>query len=268
MSKVLTVIIAVLVILVGSAYLLTGSGSDTELEGSARDTGMLDRDEVVPSTEEEPVERREIPAPAPDLVESYSLSGDLPSIDDSDEAILNHLGLVVTPVALQLFNDDQFIRKLVLQVDNAARGELIYAHSPFAGPETGIDVTEENGGELEINPQSYARYDAYAELAETVDTPLLVAYYQFYEPLLDEAYTELGYPEGEFRSVLIKAIDQVLSAPVVEGEIALAQPEANYVFEEASLEGLNMLQKQLLRMGPENTQRVQMVLQRFKSRIQ
>lgn len=86
--------------------------------------------------------------------------------------------------------------------------------------------------------------------------------------MLDEAYTELGYPEGEFRSVLIKAIDQVLSAPVVEGEIALAQPEANYVFEEASLEGLNMLQKQLLRMGPENTQRVQMVLQRFKSRIQ
>lgn len=97
---------------------------------------------------------------------------------------------------------------------------------------------------------------------------MLVAYYQFYEPLLDEAYVELGYPEGEFRTVLIQAIDQVLSAPVVEGTVQLNQPEVNYILADPALEALNMLQKQFLRMGPENTQRIQLVLQQFKSRIQ
>ena len=79
---------------------------------------------------------------------------------------------------------------------------------------------------------------------------------------------ELGYPAGHFRGTLITAIDQALATPVIEGPIELLQPEANYIYADESLESLNMVQKQLLRMGPENTAKIQDALQRFKARIQ
>lgn len=262
MGKILTIVVAVFVILVGSAYLLTRSEPEPGI-----DLADVPEEEIAePSTGT--VERREIPPPAPEVVENYALSGELPNLNDSDEAVFNHLRLLITPIRLGLLNEDQFVRKLVLQVDNAARGELVYQHSPLVAPETGIEVAESDEAEFQIDPESYERYDAYADLAEAINTSLLVAYYQFYEPLLDEAYTELGYPEGQFRTVLVQAIDQVLSAPVVEGAVALDQPELNYLFNDPALEGLNMLQKQFLRMGPENTQRIQLVLQQFKARIQ
>ena len=263
MGKILTLVVAVLVILVGSAYLVTKS--EPELEN---DSAIIEEEAEAGTPVTGPIERREIPPPEPEVIENYALSGELPSLDQSDEALFNHLRLLITPIRLGLLNEDQFIRKFVLQVDNASRGELIYQHSPLVAPESGIEVAEGTETEFQIDQQGYARYDAYADLAEAVNTSLLVAYYQFYEPLLDEAYTELGYPEGQFRTALIQAIDQVLATPIVEGDIALDQPELNYLFNDSALESLNMLQKQMLRMGPENTQRIQLVLQQFKARIQ
>ncbi len=210
---------------------------------------------------------REIPPPPPELSNTYELTGTLPKLENSDAPLLRHLGMLLSSVRLGLLQQDQFIRKLVLQVDNAARGALIYPHSPLIAPEGALEVVEENG-QLFVAPGSYRRYTAYADLVQAVDTELLVAFYRFYEPLFDEAYTELGYPEGSFRSTLIAAIDVALGAPVVEEPIRLVRPEGSYLYADESLEGLNMVHKQLLRMGPENTARIQQALQKFKARIQ
>ena len=260
MGKLIAFVMVVLAVLVGIVYFL--SRSEPEIQPQVQETPNA------PQPTARLVERREIPLPAPEVLENYALSGELPLLNDSDSALFNHLRLLVTPIRLQLLKDDQLIRKFVLQVDNAANGELIYQHSPLVSPEGGIAVIETDENALEIDPESYARYDRYADLAGAVDVSLLVAYYQFYEPLLDEAYMELGYSEGDFRFRLIGAIDQVLSVPVVEGSVLLEQPEVNFIFSDPALEGLNTLQKQLLRMGPENTQKIQLALQQFKARIQ
>lgn len=260
MGKVLATIFVVLAIFVAIVYFFSRSEPETEV-------AQQDISES-PGPTSRLVERREIPPPTPEVIENYALSGQLPPLNDSDQSLFNHLRLLITPIRLQLLNDDQFIRKFVLQVDNAARGEVIYQHSPFVSPDTQLGVVENAEGGIEIDPASYDRYDRYADLAGAVDTSLLVAYFQFYEPLLDEAYMELGYPENSFRSALIAAIDQALAAPVVEGAIPLDQPELNFVFSDPALEALNPLQKQFLRMGPENTQKIQLVLQQFKARIQ
>jgi hypothetical protein len=47
----------------------------------------------------------------------------------------------------------------------------------------------------------------------------------------------------------------------VEGAIRLTRPLLSYEFEDQELESLSMLEKQLLRMGPENTQKIQAGLQ-------
>lgn len=210
---------------------------------------------------------RELPAPPPAVAATYNLSGTLPSLDSSDEVLFNHLSMLLSSVRLGLLNDDQFIRKAILQVDNAAQGKLVYQHSPLRSPLGGLDTMAQDG-KIFINPESYSRYNVYGDLIASIDTGLLVAFYRFYEPLLDEAYMELGYPAGHFRGTLITAIDQALATPVIEGPIELLQPEANYIYADESLESLNMVQKQLLRMGPENTAKIQDALQRFKARIQ
>lgn len=261
MGKVLTTVFIVLAFLVAIGYFLSRSEPEIEVapeEDNTETQGPVSR----------LVERREIPPPAPEVIENYALSGQLPSLDESDQSLFNHLRLLITPIRMQLLKDDQFIRKFVLQVDNAARGEVIYQHSPLVTPDEQLGVIDSGNGSFEIDPASYSRYDRYADLAGAVDTSLLVAYFQFYEPLLDEAYMELGYPEDSFRAILVEAIDQALAAPIVEGVVLLEQPELNYVFADPVLEALNPLQKQFLRMGPENTQKIQLVLQQFKARIQ
>jgi len=275
MGKILAIFLAILLCLAGFAFFWTGEQTPEKqspvIEESVESKTLIRE------------QRREIPAPSKKVVNTYNLEGDLPSLNESDEILFKHLSLLLSSVKISLLKDEQFIRKLVLQVDNAAKGLLVYQHSPFNSSGAAISVIEISGessgerlveniekspGSLYINKDSYTRYNEYGDLAESVDPSLLVAFYRFYEPLLDDAYSELGYPEGSFRSTLIKAIDQALAAPIVEGEIELVQPEANYLYVDENLESLNMLQKQLLRMGPENAQKIQSALLRFKARIQ
>ena len=53
----------------------------------------------------------------------------------------------------------------------------------------------------------------------------------------------------------------VQDAPVGEGEIRLVRPLLSYEFEDQELEALTMVEKQLLRMGPNNTGKIQAALQ-------
>ena len=265
MGRIVSVVLVFIIFVIGIGYLLTKPSNDAKDKNTVADSSN--------ESEIQTYERRELPPIESDIANNYSLSGDLPKLDDSDSVLANHLRLIITPIRLQLLSKEQLIRKFVLQVDNAARGDVVFAHSPFIQPPRGIEVKpveseEASEGAIVIDPESYARYEPYADLAEAVDVSLLLAYYQFYEPLFDEAYAELGYPDSNFRPSLIEAIDQLLSAPVIEGDISLIQPEINYEFADPALESLNELQKQLVRMGPENTQRIQAVLQQFKARIQ
>jgi hypothetical protein len=77
------------------------------------------------------------------------------------------------------------------------------------------------------------------------------------QPLFDAAYAELGYPGRSFDNALRQAISNVLDAQVVGGTILLTQPSVNYHFADPRLENLSDLEKLLIRMGPENTGKVQ-----------
>jgi hypothetical protein len=259
MYKKLAIGIVVFLVLVMIAYYGMKSDPETDPDTTQSYSGPQQIERTSPP--------RELPAPSPEVTATYNLSGTLPPLDSSDEVLFNHLSMLLSSVRLGLLNDEQFIRKAVLQVDNAARGNLVYQHSPLRAPLGNLQIQEQEG-KLYLDPDSYSRYNVYGDLMASLDTGLLVAFYRFYEPLLDEAYMELGYPAGRFRGTLIRAIDQALAAPVIEGPIELLQPEANYIYADESLESLNMVQKQLLRMGPENTAKIQEALQRFKARIQ
>ena len=67
----------------------------------------------------------------------------------------------------------------------------------------------------------------------------------------------MGYPEGDFNAALKKAILLLLNTPVVEDKIYIKKRVLTYTMEDPALENLAPLQKQLIRMGPDNMKIIQ-----------
>jgi hypothetical protein len=67
----------------------------------------------------------------------------------------------------------------------------------------------------------------------------------------------LGYPDRDFQDNVFRAIKVMLHAPVVEGEIEVEEGIVSYRMVDDHLEDLNEVQKHLIRMGPQNTQKIQ-----------
>jgi hypothetical protein len=57
--------------------------------------------------------------------------------------------------------------------------------------------------------------------------------------------------------IILTALEEILSAPVIVEPIRLTRESVAFKFADPELESLSPLQKQLVRSGPENTQRLQ-----------
>ena len=102
---------------------------------------------------------------------------------------------------------------------------------------------------------------------EAVDAKQLVdAYVRFY-PLFQQAYRDLGYPDGHFNDRLVDAIDSLLATPDHKGQLAVVQPKIFYEFADRELEQLPAGQKLLLRMGRENAAQMKAKLREVRRLI-
>jgi len=212
------------------------------------------------------IEIEPLPETPPEMASEFELQGELPSISDSDEVVRAHLQLLGGTTPLEWLEGEQTVRRIGVQVANIADGDLIYQQSPLLR-QGNIDILPGEGDLYLLDSGSYIRYNAYADFLAGIQPDLLVAFYRYYEPLLDQAYSELGNPIGAFRGKLITAIEMILAAPVIEGDIELIRSGTSYEYRDPALEALPSIHKQLLRMGPENTRKIQAALQAFRDRI-
>lgn len=219
-----------------------------------------------PEPQSEPKELPPLPETPRDLASEFELKGELPPLDDSDSLVKSHMRLVAGEEPVEWLTGEQVLQRVVIQVANMAEGELAYRQSPLEKPGS-LKVEESGEGSYRIDPASYSRYEPYVDFLMQMEPELMVAFYRYYEPLLDQAYAELGNPVGAFRRELLAAIDLVLEAPVVEDQVELVKPEVNYEFADPELESLPPLHKQLIRMGPDNTRRIKVLLDDFRERI-
>ena len=67
---------------------------------------------------------------------------------------------------------------------------------------------------------------------------------------------QLGLPAEDFDNAVIRVLDRILATPEIEDPIALTRRSVMYQYADPQLEQLTPLQKQLLRMGPDNIRRV------------
>ena len=60
--------------------------------------------------------------------------------------------------------------------------------------------------------------------------------YRHFYPLFQQAYVDLGYPDGYFNDRLVEVIDHLLATPDVAGPIKLTQPSVFYQYADPSIE--------------------------------
>ncbi|MFP6641878.1 MAG: DUF3014 domain-containing protein [Myxococcota bacterium] len=158
------------------------------------------------------------------------------------------------------------IRQFVVVVDNLAEGKSPVGPLSVLRPKRPYRATWE-GETLRVDPDSWPRYDAVGLAVSVLNARGAVALLEIWQPRIDEAYRDLGYPERPFSAALAEAFNQLLSAPVIEGLPLLVPEGVDYAYADPLLEALSPAQKHLLRMGPVNTRRVQDKLRELARRL-
>ncbi|MEW6993079.1 DUF3014 domain-containing protein [Colwelliaceae bacterium MEBiC 14330] len=189
----------------------------------------------------------------------------LPSLDESDPWVQEKLPeLTWRNELLALIISEDMVRRFVVFTDNFSQGLLAYEHSPFTRPKTKFSVDEQRfvEGEKDVwqwDNNTSKRFDLYVDLLRSVDSSTLVKYYFEAKPLIDQAYSELGYEE-DFTDTLQDAITQVLDFEFPKSSMALTRNSVMYKYQDPAIEGLNDSDKLLLRIGKENLLIIKSVL--------
>jgi hypothetical protein len=192
----------------------------------------------------------------------------LPSLAESDATLHEALVPAVGAASFeQLVVPQDLVRHIVVTVDNLPRKSVALRLMPVK-PVPGPFGTRGKDDSLAINPDNAARYTAYVRAFDAIDTGKLVAVYQLFYPLFQQAYAELGYPSRYFNDRVFEVIDHLLAAPDPKGSIALKQPKVLYEFADPSLQDLSAGQKILVRIGGENEARVKAKLREIRRALQ
>jgi hypothetical protein len=182
---------------------------------------------------------------------------ELPPLELTDSYVRDLLrGLSSSPQLAAWLASDGLVRRFVASVDNVARGTTPAPHLRRLAP-AGPFLAQDRGDESVIDPRSYARYNGFAETVGSLDVEGLARAYVLLRPRLQEAYRELGNPDGDIDRAVEAAIVRLLRTPRPDARVAVRPSPVMYKFADDRLESLSPAQKQLLRMGPRNVDLVQ-----------
>jgi hypothetical protein len=261
-----------LALIIGLTWIYVGRDSLERINSVGRDgspetvvnSEKISLPEQLPSSISQPAQAKETPPieTTPE-VSPAEPKLQLPELNQSDLFVREH----TTPLSVDTrWSDwlarDELIRRFVVIVENAARGEVPRRQLGFVAPQGSFKVKKQ-GGKIYLDSQSYARYDSLVNTVLSLPVATSAQLLSTLQPLIEEGLRELGVKEADGNALLQSAIDQVLATPVLQSEIELKQPKVFYQFADSQLESLTPLQKQIMRMGPSNTLRLQTFCRRL-----
>jgi hypothetical protein len=237
------------------------------------------------STEAPALPSAAAPASAPASAPATASSGPAyPIVADADKAPLTQDqiagaldALLGRKSAATFVLPDEFPRRVVATADNLGR-----AHAPSilwpTPPMPGRFTTEMVDGVPVISPDNASRYTPFVLFVETLNVKQVVDFYVRMYPLLQEAYSQQGFPRQNFNDRVIAVIDSLLAAPEPEGPIRLSlmevkgpiaseRPWVRYEFEDPALQALPAGQKIMVRIGAVNERRLKRRLTEFRQEI-
>ena len=197
--------------------------------------------------------------PKPELESKPELEPNptLPALDNSDDFLRDRMLLIKHKSELQEWlNTDDLVRRSASYLDGLARGNTLNKVFPLTAPE-GSFAMHKDGDVIWLNAGNYERYNATVAVLTSFDMKSLGQIFHFIRPLLETAFAEMGYRPRQMDGIILQSIDNILATPIIVEPIRLTRDSVAYKFADPELEALLPIQKQLLRTGPENTQRLQ-----------
>lgn len=195
--------------------------------------------------------------PVPPLVaEATPALPPLPALPASDADLLTALAA--------LFNDDSLlamlvrehlIERFVASVDNLPNRRITANILPLR-PLAGKLLVLEAEGKTILSAQNSARYRGPVNALTTLDQAAVVHLYRRWYPLFQQAYRELGYPDGYFNDRLIVVIDHLLAAPEPDSAIELLPVNGRFQFANPAFESASVGHKLMLRLGADSATRL------------
>ncbi len=195
------------------------------------------------------------------------LPASLPELDRSDQAVHAVVEfLIENPRLAELVVSRDMIRRFVITVDGLGTRAVPPTHLPVTSP-GGRFLIEQQGERIVINPRNYERYGRHVALLDQIDSAMLAESYIHFYPLFQQAYRELGYPQGVFNDRLIAVIDEILATPEIRDPVRLEQPLVFYVYADPGIEALTAGQRLLIRMGADNAVAVKRKLRDLRQQL-
>lgn len=191
----------------------------------------------------------------------------LPTLGDSDGPMRDAIAALIGQAATgRLVRPDMIVRHIVVTVDNLSRKRAAVDLRPVR-PVPGQFGIQGNDQHATIDASNYQRYTPYVEVLQMLDMKQLAALYFHFYPLFQQAYQNLGYPNGYFNDRLVETIDNLLETPDIHGQVALVRPNVMYLYADPMLENLSAGQKVLVRMGPQNEAIVKAKLKELRAAV-
>ena len=180
----------------------------------------------------------------------------LPELDDSDIFLRERVSLISKNRDLTLWlSSSDVIRRIVSYIDGLSRGVILDKIFPLSPPKNKL-IIHMDDSKIWLNAGNYERYDQTIKVILSLDIKLLAKMFHFSRPLLETAFSELGYTPRQMDGIILRALEQILETPVIYEPIPLTRDSVTYKFEQPEIESLKPIQKQLIRSGPTNTEKI------------
>lgn len=190
----------------------------------------------------------------------------LPSLAESDAPFKEALAKAAPSSLAQYLVPESIIRHIVVTVDNLPRQKLPVEKRPLV-PTQGTFLVDGDELHATLDTANFQRYQPLVSLIQKADMHELASLYLQYYPLFQQAYENLGYPNGYFNDRLVEVIDMLLATPQITGPIDLVRPNVMYVFADPTLEARPAGQKILIRMGSDNADALKAKLKELRAII-
>ena len=180
---------------------------------------------------------------------------ELPGLNDSDTFMRDLVAsLSQHPTLAKLFATKSIVRELTLAIVQIGDGKTPANPLAVLKPLSRLRIAASPTGK--VDPATYVRWDSAVGGLTSVRPADAAQVYVNVKPLFDEAYRDLGHPNGDFDDAITRAIRTLEATPNVAGDPVLLQRPNYFEHEDPALRSLLPVQKQLLLIGPEHRQKV------------
>lgn len=256
-SPVYIALIALLIVIVGAAAyfldLLPGQDTKTELaEPPVIEEPVAPP--LPPATEVMPEPATQvIPEEPENPLPAEPVAPALPPLSESDDAVRDSLAdIPLGSLGQQYLLSANIIERTSSALYLMAQGDVPYKLIPIARPKAPFPISDD-GLKVTADVAGFSRYDALSDWLRQLDIAAILDEVRWLIPLFREAWSFYGESPETFDVAVLNVLDSIIATPEIDlGEARLIRKEAVWIYEDEALEALTPLQKQIIRMGPDN----------------